>query len=268
MKIGIAGAAGRMGLALARAASATAGAELAAGVEQPGSPAVGRDFGELAGLGRSGMAIGADALTLFAVADAVIDFTTPAACLVHAPLAAQGKTAYIVGTTGLEAKHRAALESAARHTAVVQSFNMSVGVNLLAALIAQVAATLDADFDIEIVEMHHRMKVDAPSGTAIMWGEAAAQGRGGKLTDLALRGRDGVTGPRPRGRIGFASLRGGNVVGDHTAIFAADNERIEITHKAADRAIFARGAVRAALWTRGRKPGLYTMADVLGLNAA
>ncbi len=265
MKIGIAGCAGRMGLALARATAAQTGAEVAGGVEQAGSAAIGRDLGELAGLGRNGVVVGADALALFAAADAVIDFTTPAACLVHAALAAQGKTAYIVGTTGLEREHRAALESAGRHTAVVQSFNMSVGVNLLAALIGQVAAALDADFDIEIVEMHHRMKVDAPSGTALMWGEAAAAGRGGKLAELQLRGRDGITGPRARGRIGFASLRGGNVVGDHTAIFAADNERIEITHKAADRAIFARGAVRAALWTRGRKPGLYTMADVLGL---
>jgi 4-hydroxy-tetrahydrodipicolinate reductase len=265
MKIGIAGAAGRMGLALARTVAGTAGCKLVGGIEAKGSVALGRDLGELAGIGQAGARISDDAAALFAAADAVIDFTTPAACLVHAALAAQGRKAYIVGTTGLGAKHFAALEKAARHIAIVQGYNMSLGVNLIAALVRQIAAKLDADFDIEIVEMHHRLKVDAPSGTAILFGEAAAAGRGAKLAALADRGRDGVTGPRQRGHIGFASLRGGNVVGDHAVIFAADDERIELHHKAADRAIFARGAVRAALWTRGRAPGLYRMSDMLDL---
>jgi 4-hydroxy-tetrahydrodipicolinate reductase len=266
VKIGILGAGGRMGVALARTVAATAGCALAGGVERPGAPAIGRDMGELAGIGAVGQVIGDDPLPLFAAADAVIDFTAPAALAAHAELAAQGKTAYDVGMTGLEPAHFAALEKAARHTAVVQSYNMSLGVNLVALLVRQVAAALDADFDIEIVEMHHRMKVDAPSGTALLFGEAAAQGRGVTLADVADRGRDGITGARRRGHIGFAALRGGNVVGEHSVIFAADDERVELSHKAGDRSIFARGAVRAAIWARGRGPGLYGMAEVLGLR--
>lgn len=266
VRIGVIGAAGRMGQMLVRTVAATAGCRLAGGTERPGSPAIGKDLGETAGIGRVGIAIDDDPLPLFAEADAVLDFTAPAALLAHAELAAQGKTVYVVGTTGLEAAHFEALNKAARHTAIVQSFNMSVGVNLVEGLVRQVAAALDEDFDIEILEMHHRMKVDAPSGTAILFGEAAADGRKVKLADVADRGRDGITGARQRGHIGFASLRGGNVVGDHTVIFAADNERVELSHKAADRGIFARGAVRAALWARGRPPGLYNMADVLGFK--
>ena len=267
MKIGVVGASGRMGLALVRQLAATDGCQLAGATERPGAATLGRDVGELSGLGPNGVKITDDPLPLFAAAEAVIDFTAPAATLAHAKLAAQGKCIHVIGTTGLEAEHLAAIASAARHTAVVRSANMSLGVNLVVQLTRQVAAMLDPDFDIEIVEMHHRMKVDAPSGTALALGEAAAAGRGVQLDAVADRGRDGITGARTRGHIGFASLRGGNVVGDHTVVFAADNERIELTHKAGDRALFARGAVRAALWARGKPPGLYGMADVLGFSS-
>ncbi|HYM29976.1 MAG TPA: 4-hydroxy-tetrahydrodipicolinate reductase [Candidatus Cybelea sp.] len=265
IKIGIVGAAGRMGIALARQIAATSGCVLVGGTERDGAASLGRDLGEVAGIGPVGRKITNDPLALFADADVVLDFTAPAASVRHAEIAAQAKCALVVGTTGLEEAHLAAIGRAARHTAIVQSYNMCLGVNLLSALTRQLAKTLDPDFDIEIVEMHHRLKVDAPSGTAIMLGEAAAAGRGVKLAEVSDRGRDGITGARKRGHIGFAALRGGNVVGDHSVIFAADNERIELVHKAADRAIFARGAVRAALWTRGKPPGLYHMNDVLGL---
>jgi 4-hydroxy-tetrahydrodipicolinate reductase len=172
----------------------------------------------------------------------------------------------VVGTTGLKPEHEAALDEAAAKVAVVQAANMSVGVNLMLGLARQVAAILDDGFDIEIVEMHHRHKVDAPSGTALALGKAAAAGRGVALDDVAVRARDGMIGPRPKGQIGFATLRGGDVVGEHTVVFAGEGERIELTHKASSRAIFARGAVRAALWTQGRPPGRYSMRDVLGLT--
>ena len=173
---------------------------------------------------------------------------------------------HIVGTTGLDAADLAALSAAARHAVIVRSGNMSLGVNLLGALVKRVATTLGEDFDIEIVEMHHRMKVDAPSGTALLLGEAAAAGRGIDLNSHSERGRDGITGARQSGTIGFASLRGGTVIGDHTVIFAGRGERIELAHKAEDRTVFARGALKAALWAKGRKPGLYSMMDVLGLS--
>ncbi|MGQ3075089.1 MAG: 4-hydroxy-tetrahydrodipicolinate reductase [Ferrovibrionaceae bacterium] len=268
VKIGLAGAAGRMGMALVRQIAATPGAALAGGFDRPGIPPIGRDLGDLAGIGPAGVALADDGLELFAGADVVVDFSTPAALHGNAELAAQNHVPYIVGTTGLGTEEFAALKRAARHTAVVQSYTMSLGVVLLAATVRKLAAQLDEDFDIEIVEMHHRMKVDAPSGTAILLGEAAAAGRGVALADVKDSGRDGLTGQRRRGAIGFAALRGGNVVGEHTVIFAADNERLELTHKSADRTIFARGAVRAALWAKGRPPGLYTMNDVLGLDDA
>lgn len=264
VRIGIIGAAGRMGQALVREVVNTPGAELAGGSERAGSPHIGKDPGPLAGCAETGLAIVDDAAKLFAAADAVIDFTAPAALPHHVALAAQGKTAYVVGTTGLEAEHFEALQKASHHCAIVQSYNMSLGVNLMAGLVRQVAAALDENWDIEIVEMHHRMKVDAPSGTAILFGEAAAQGRGVPLEKVADRGRDGITGARKKGDIGFAALRGGNVVGEHTVIFAADGERIELSHKATDRSLFARGAVRAAIWAKTRQAGLYHMADVLG----
>ncbi len=266
VRIGIVGAGGRMGRALVREIGGTDGCMVAGASERPGAPVLGQDAGAMAGIGSIEVKIHDDPLALFAGCDAVIDFTSPSVTAHHASLAAQGKTIYIVGTTGLEAEQFDALRKAAAHTAIVQAYNMSVGVNLLAGLVRQVATQLGPDWDIEIVEMHHRLKVDAPSGTAILFGEAAARGRGIDLAQHSERGRDGITGARQKGSIGFASLRGGNVVGDHSVIFAAENERIELSHKASDRTIFARGAVRAALWARSAAPGLYGMADVLGLN--
>ncbi|WP_341703106.1 4-hydroxy-tetrahydrodipicolinate reductase [Ferrovibrio sp.] len=265
-RIGIVGIGGRMGLAMAREIAATRGAAvLGGGSERPGSALLGQDPGLLAGTGATGLKITDDAATLFASVDAVLDFSVPAALAGHAALAAKTGTAYVVGITGLEPEHFETLHAAAKSCAIVQSFNMSLGVNILAGLTRQVAAALGEDWDIEIVEMHHRMKVDAPSGTAILLGEQAAQGRGVKLDGVADRGRDGITGARKAGHIGFAALRGGNVAGEHTVMFAADNERIELTHKATDRSIFARGAVRAAIWAHGKPAGLYDMNDVLGL---
>lgn len=266
IKIGIVGAAGRMGRALVRQITATPGGEVFGAVERPGSDSIGKDAGSLAGLEPLGITVTDDAIALFAAADVVIDFTSPAATVEHSMLAAQGKTAHIVGTTGLSAEDEAALERAARHTPVVYAANYSLGVNILTALIERTAAILGDDWDIDIVEMHHRHKVDAPSGTALMLGKAAARGRAVNFDSVKKLSREGLTGARPAGEIGFASLRGGDVVGEHTAIFAAPAERIEFTHKATDRALFARGAVRAALWAGQQKPGLYSMVDVLGLH--
>ncbi len=266
LKIGIVGAAGRMGCMVARVAEETAGCALAGGTEYQGSEAIGRDLGELAGLGALGLPVGDDPAALFATADAVIDFTTPAALLVHAGLAQATRTAYVVGTTGLGPEHEAALDAAAGEAAVMQAANMSLGVNLLSALVERVAAALDSSYDIEILEMHHRHKVDAPSGTALALGRAAASGRGVDLDAVAQKVRDGVTGPRRAGDIGFATLRGGDVAGEHSVIFAGEGERLELSHKAGNREIFARGAVRAALWCRDKPAGRYTMVDVLGLD--
>jgi 4-hydroxy-tetrahydrodipicolinate reductase len=266
IKIGIVGCNGRMGQMLVREVLDTEGVALAGGTERPGSAAVGRDLGELIGRGRNGLCVGADAKTLFESADAVIDFTAPEAVVEHAGLAAETRTAYVVGTTGLTPEQAACLNAAASRSPVVSAPNMSVGVTLLMSLVEQVAAVLDpGTFDAEIVEMHHRHKVDAPSGTALGLGRALAAGRGTPLEQVWRKARDGHTGPRPAGEIGFATLRGGDVVGDHTVIFAADGERIELTHKASSRQIFARGAVRAARWAHGKPPGLYSMKDVLGL---
>jgi 4-hydroxy-tetrahydrodipicolinate reductase len=254
-----------MGRMLLRQALATEGVVLVGGTERPGSDLVGRDAVELAGAAPAGRPVTADPAELFGIADAVIDFTTPAATLTHADLAANTGTILVVGTTGLDAAGRTHLADAARHTRIVHAPNMSVGVNLLFALTRQVAATLGADYDIEIVEHHHRHKVDAPSGTALGLGQAAASGRGVTLDAVADRARDGHTGARADGHIGFAVVRGGDVVGDHTVMFAGPGERLELTHKAGDRAIYARGALRAAQWAAGQPGGLYSMADVLGL---
>lgn len=264
MQIGIAGAAGRMGRRLAAAVVETPGAEIGGGLERPGHPAIGSDVAAGAGLAACGRTIGDDAQALFTGADVVLDFTTPETLLTLAPLAASIGKAYVVGTTGLGEGHLAALAEAARVVPIVQAANMSIGVNLLLGLIAEAAAVLGPDYDLEILEMHHRHKVDAPSGTALALGEAAAAARGQRLADLWVKSRDGHTGARPAGTIGFATLRGGDVVGDHQAIFAGDGERVELGHKASSRAVFARGAVRAALWTAGRTPGLYGMRHVLG----
>lgn len=267
MGLVIVGAGGRMGQELARTIAGTPGARIAAAIERPGSPALGKDIGELAGLGAIGVAIGDDPLPAFAGADGVLDFTTPAASVEFAGYAAQARIVHVVGTTGCSAEDDARIAAAARHATVVKSGNMSLGVNLLAVLVEQAARALGgADFDIEILEMHHRHKVDAPSGTALLLGEAAAAGRGIALAGNDVRVRDGHTGARKAGTIGFASLRGGSVVGDHSVVLAGPGESITLGHHAADRAIFARGAVKAALWARGRKPGLYSMRDVLGLS--
>jgi len=265
MRLVVAGAAGRMGRMLVQAIHASEGAVLAGALERPGSSALGLDAGELAGVGACGVLVSDDPLNVLAKADGLIDFTTPDTTIALAGIAAQARIVHVIGTTGMGEAHLAALEAAERHAVIVRSGNMSLGVNLLAGLVRKVAATLGVDYDIEIVEMHHRMKVDAPSGTALMLGEAAAQGRGVSLAEQSVRSRDGHTGARREGDIGFAALRGGTVVGDHDAIFAGSGERLILSHRAEDRSIFARGAVRAALWGHGRKPGQYSMADVLGL---
>jgi 4-hydroxy-tetrahydrodipicolinate reductase len=263
-RIGVMGCGGRMGQMLVREISATPGCVVAGGTEPPGSDRIGRDIGELAGLQAMKIKVSADAADVFDAADAVIDFTAPAASVAHARLAATKGKVLVIGTTGLSDADDKAVAEAARQATIVRAPNMSLAVNLLLALTEQVASRLGPEFDIEIVEIHHRHKVDAPSGTALALGDAAARGRGVKLKDVALRGRDGHTGARPSGAIGFAALRGGAEVGDHTVMFCGPAERIELTHKAASRQIYASGAVKAALWARGRKPGLYGMKDVLG----
>ena len=267
MRLVVVGAAGRMGRMLIKAVHETPGCTLAAAIGRPGSPAIGQDAAVLAGLPPAGVPVTDEALPAFVDADGVLDFSTPEATVEFAGLCAQARITHIIGTTGLEPQHLAKLEASARHAPIIRSGNMGLGVNLLAAMVRKVAATLGTDWDIEILEMHHRMKVDAPSGTAVLLGEAAAQGRGIDLAQSRVAVRDGQTGARPPGTIGFASLRGGTVIGEHKVIFAGAGERIELAHVAEDRGLFARGAVKAALWGRGRKPGLYSMADVLGLEA-
>ncbi|WP_108051183.1 4-hydroxy-tetrahydrodipicolinate reductase [Bosea sp. 124] len=266
MRLVVVGAAGRMGRMLIKAIHEAPGCILSAAIERPGSAMLGQDAGVLAGLPASGVLVGEDAPAAFAAAEGVLDFTTPDSTVAFAALAARARIAHIVGTTGLEPQHLAKLEGSAQETAIIRSGNMSLGVNLLAALVRKVAATLGTDWDIEIAEMHHRMKVDAPSGTAVLLGEAAAEGRAVDLAKQRVAVRDGHTGARVPGTIGFATLRGGTVVGDHKVIFAGTGERLELSHIAEDRSLFAQGAIKAALWGRGRKPGLYSMADVLGLD--
>ncbi len=264
-RIGIAGCGGRVGRLLIRTIHETPGASVAAGSERAGGPFVGRDLGELAGIEALGITATDSPQALFEASDVVIDFTAPEATLENAAIAAATGKAMVIGTTGIDAAGRERLAQAAKGAPIVFAANMSLGINLLLGITRKVAAALGEDFDIEVVEMHHRHKVDAPSGTALALAEAAAAGRGVRLDEVAERGRDGVTGPRKRGAIGMAALRGGDVVGDHQVIFAAPGERIEIGHRASDRAIYARGAVTAALWVKGRAPGLYGMEDVLGL---
>ncbi|SEF49286.1 dihydrodipicolinate reductase [Bosea lathyri] len=267
MRLVVVGAAGRMGRMLIKAIHETEGCVLSAAIERPGAATIGQDAGMLAGLPPCGVVVSDEALPAFVEAEGVLDFTTPDSTVAFAALAAQARIVHIVGTTGLEPQHLAKLEAASRHAAIVRSGNMSLGVNLLAALVRKVAATLDTNWDIEIVEMHHRMKVDAPSGTAVLLGEAAATGRAVDLAETRVAVRDGQTGARPPGAIGFAALRGGTVVGDHKVIFAGNGERLELAHVAEDRSLFTQGALKAALWGRGRKPGLYSMVDVLGLDS-
>ena len=263
-RVGIVGCTGRMGRMLLAETLVTKGAVLAGGADRL-RPDETLDLGELAGGKALGILAGDDVRALFEAVDVVIDFTVPAATIEHAKLAAATGKALVIGTTGLDAEQSRVIAAAAMQTAILWAPNMSLGVNLLLGLVEQVARSLGEDWDIEIVEMHHRHKIDAPSGTALGLGRAAAKGRGVVLDEVAVRSRDGYTGPRNEGAIGFATLRGGDVVGDHTVIFAGEAERIELTHKATDRRIFARGALRAALWTKGRSPGLYGIKDVLGL---
>lgn len=263
--IAVTGASGRMGQMLIRTITASGKARLVGCVERAGHGWIGRDVGEAMGGAALGVIVTDDAQAAFGSAQAVIDFTAPAATVGFAALAAQAGIVHIIGTTGMEADDIAKLAPAARDAVIVRAGNMSLGVNLLTRLTQKVAAALDEDWDIEVVEAHHRMKVDAPSGTALMLGEAAAAGRGVALADVRDSGRDGITGARKRGDIGFAAIRGGDVVGEHDVIFAADGERVVLRHLATDRGIFARGALRAALWGIGKAPGEYDMMDVLGL---
>jgi 4-hydroxy-tetrahydrodipicolinate reductase len=254
-----------MGQTLIRLAEGSDRLRLVGCVERAGHPWIGRDVGEAMGGAPMGVTVTDDPLEAFAKAQAVVDFTSPSATVEFAALAAQARACHVIGTTGLEQAHLAKIEAASRHAVIVRAGNMSLGVNLLVRLTQKVAAALDADWDIEIVEAHHRAKVDAPSGTALMLGAAAAAGRGVALEDAKVSGRDGITGARERGTIGFSAIRGGDIVGEHDVIFAGEGERIVLRHLATDRAIFARGALRAALWGQGQKPGQYDMMDVLGI---
>lgn len=261
----VTGASGRMGQTLVKLIMASGRWTLAGAIERTGNPWLGRDIGDCIGIGPLGVLVSDDPLPAFARARALVDFTAPSATVEFAKLAAQARLAHVIGTTGLEPEHHRRLDLAAHHAVIIQAGNMSLGVNLLTRLTQKVAQALDMDWDIEIVEAHHRMKVDAPSGTALMLGQAAAAGRGIALDDAKTPARDGITGARKPGSIGFSSIRGGDIVGEHDVIFAADGERITLRHIATDRSIFARGALKAAAWGLDQKPGRYDMMDVLGL---
>jgi 4-hydroxy-tetrahydrodipicolinate reductase len=266
MRLVVAGAGGRMGRTLVKAIADSKGFALAGALEDARSPLIGWDAGVLAGLGENGIKLTGDLAPLIDKADGIVDFSAPAATLAFAALAGKHHKVHIIGTTGLSAGDEAKIKDAAKSAVIVKSGNMSLGVNLLAALAKRVAKTLDNSFDIEILEVHHNQKVDAPSGTALLLGRAAAEGRGIDLDKHSVKSRDGHTGARKTGDIGFAALRGGSVVGEHSVIFAGPAERVELVHKAEDRMIFASGALHAAAWARTQKPGLYSMADVLGLG--
>lgn len=265
LKVAIAGAGGKMGAANIRAIAATAGITIVSAFDRAGAAVLGKDAGELVGIEALGVAITDDVSAALDGADAIIDFTAPANSVALAREAAKRGLIHIIGTTGCSEADDAAIREAASSARIVKAGNFSLGVNLLLGLVKQAAAALPG-FDIEILEMHHNKKVDAPSGTALMLGEAAARGRNLDLKTHSVRVRDGHTGPREEGSIGFATLRGGNVIGEHRVILAGPSERIELNHIADNRALFADGAVRAALWARGQEPGLYNMADVLGFN--
>jgi 4-hydroxy-tetrahydrodipicolinate reductase len=266
VKVGVVGCAGRMGQMLLKMLINAAGIVVVGGTERRGSIALGQDIGALAGSDPLGISVTDDPSILFETSDVVVDFTNPSATIQHAQMAARTGCALVIGTTGFDNDQLNSLYRAAQRAPIVLAANMSLGINLLQQVVEEVARILDPDWDIEIIEMHHRAKIDAPSGTALALGEAAARGRGQNLRRISRRSRDGQVGPRVKGEIGFAALRGGDVVGDHTVIFAADGERVEITHRAASREIFARGAVKSVLWAAGKKPGLYSMRDVLGFS--
>ena len=265
LKVAIAGAGGKMGAANIRAIAATAGITVVSAFDRAGAPVIGKDAGELVGLEPLGVSITDDVAAALDAAEAILDFTAPANSVALAQEAAKRGLVHIIGTTGCSEADDAAIREAATRARIVKAGNFSLGVNLLLGLVKQAAAALPG-FDIEILEMHHNRKVDAPSGTALMLGEAAARGRNLDLKTHSVRVRDGHTGPREEGSIGFAALRGGNVIGEHKVILAGPSERIELNHIADNRALFADGAVRAALWVRDQRPGLYSMADVLGFN--
>lgn len=261
----VAGASGRMGQMLIRVIEDSETARLAGVFERPGHDWIGQDLGLCMGGAASGVLVSDDPARTLSGADAVVDFTIPAATIALSAQAAEAGVAHIIGTTGMTPEEIAALAPAAEKTVVVRAGNMSLGVNLLMQVTKQVAAALDADFDIEVIEAHHHHKIDAPSGTALMLGEAAAEGRGVDLAQVRDAARDGITGARKRGDIGFSVIRGGDIVGEHEVMFASQGERIVLKHMATDRALFARGAVKAALWAQGKAPGAYDMLDVLGL---
>lgn len=265
MKIAIVGAAGRMGQMLIRQIARTEGVSLAAASEAPGGKAIGRDAGELAGLDANGIKIGGDSGAAIAAAQVVIDFTIPAATVAHARIASERGVAMVIGTTGLDPQQTALIHEAAKKIPIMWAANMALGVNVLMALVEKTASLLDPSYDIEVLEMHHRHKIDAPSGTALALGRSAAAGRKVRLEEVWRKTRDGHTGARPSGEIGFATLRGGEEVGVHTVMFAAAGERLELNHRSFSRETYAVGAVTAAQWLEGRKVGLYGMKDVLGL---
>ncbi|MBF0152714.1 MAG: 4-hydroxy-tetrahydrodipicolinate reductase [Magnetococcales bacterium] len=264
--VGVAGAAGRMGRMLMQTVLDQPGLRLAAAWEKPGNPLVGKDVGELIGGPALGVVLGDAARAGFVAASVVIDFTTIPSTLEHLPLAVETRTPMVIGTTGFNTEARERIAQAATRVPIVLAPNYSVGVNLMFQVAAQVAKVLGDEFDIEIIEAHHRHKVDAPSGTAVRLGETIAEALGRSLNDVAVYGRQGHTGARDRQTIGFATVRGGDVVGDHTLLFAGEGERLEITHRASSRLTFARGAMRAALWVQGQAPGLYDMRDILGFR--
>lgn len=277
IKIAIMGAGGRMGRTLTRIAHQNPDCTVVGGIEPNGSEFIDQDMGMLAGIGDLGVTISDDALELLTKSDVILDFTIPSASVFFAELAAQLRITHVIGSTGFSEDQDTQIEAAAQHATIIKSGNMSLGVNLLMAMVKKTAAALGEDFDIEVIEMHHRNKIDAPSGTALMLGQAAADGRKIDLTERSIRSRDGITGVRPVGDIGFATLRGGTVIGEHSVIFAGPDERIELNHIASDRAMFANGALKAAIWGASggdedkskvisRGPGLFTMFDVLGIE--
>ena len=265
MKIAIAGASGRMGQMLIRQIALSEGCTLSGAIEGAASNALGRDAGEVAGVGAKGVKIMSDAASAIGAADVVIDFTVPAATVAHAKIAADKGVAMVIGTTGLNPEQTAAIHEAAKKVPIMWAANMALGVNILLALVERTAALLDPSYDIEVLEMHHHHKIDAPSGTALALGRAAAAGRKVELEKVWRKTRDGHTGARPTGEIGFATLRGGEEVGVHTVFFAAAGERLELSHRSFSRENYAAGAITGAKWLQGKKPGLYGMKDVLDL---
>ena len=264
-RVAIAGAGGRMGRALLEAATSTAGVKLVAALDVAGAEWTGRDAGDLCAAAR-GIAVGTDAATALLDADVLIDFTRPEGTLAHLRACRAAKRGMVIGTTGFTPAGLDEIRAAAREIAIVMAPNMSIGVNVLAKLVAMAARALGPDYDAEVFEIHHKLKVDAPSGTALMLGAAAAQARGGTLAKDGVFARHGMTDERKAGTVGFSVARGGDVVGDHTVFFAGPGERIEITHRAASRATYAQGAMRAAKFLAGKPSGLYDMDDVLGLR--